>query len=89
MIKTVSIWSALLLNQTIPGLNDPGKEGFENICWKRKKIMVQAFYPFSTMFPTFPKRTSNVSVTFILSSANTFNLKQFIQMYIRYCLSFK
>ena len=64
----------LTLYHTIPTFNDPETEGFENVVGKKMKMLV--FSPFPTMFSTLPKPNLNISFTFILSSANAFNLDQ-------------
>ena len=47
---------------------------FENIVGKVENAGDQHFSPFPTMFSTLPKPIFNTSFTFILSSANAFNL---------------
>ena len=64
------------LYHTIMTFSNPKTEGFRKHCGKRRKCWKPAFSPFPTMFPTFPKTNFNFSFTFILSSANAFNLDQ-------------
>ena len=52
------------------------KKAFWKHCGKRRKCWSPAFSPFPTMFSTLPKTNFNFSFTFVLSSANTFNLEQ-------------
>ena len=48
---------------------------FENIVGKEENAGNQHFLLFPTMFSTHPKTNFNFSVTFILSSASSFNLE--------------
>ena len=43
-------------------------------CGEKEKMLVTSIYPFPTMFSTFHKTNFKFSVTFILSSANAFDL---------------
>ena len=52
------------------------KKPFEKIVGKGENAVNPAFSPLSTMFSTLLKTNFNFSVTFILSSANAFNLNQ-------------
>ena len=54
----------------------PFKEPFENIVGKGENA-VTSISPFPTMFSSLPKTNFNFSVTFILLSANAFNLDHF------------
>ena len=54
----------------------PSASGAKNHHEKKRKCWYAAFSPFPTMFSTLPKRTFDFLVTFILSSANPFNLDQ-------------
>ena len=54
-----------------PDFSEPYKKPFENIVGKGESFLL-----FPTVFPTLPKTIFNFSVTFILSSANAFNLDQ-------------
>ena len=57
--------------------NDFGKEAFENMVGKEENAGNQHFLRFPQyFFFTFPERNIYVSVNFILSSANTFNLDE-------------
>ena len=51
-----------------------GKKPFSKHRGKRRKCWLPAFYPFPTMFSTLSKTYIIIYVTFILSSANVFNL---------------
>ena len=62
--------------RTIPTFNTSGKESFRKQCGKRRKCWCTAFSPFPTMFSTLPKMYFKFSITFILLSANAFNLEQ-------------
>ena len=62
--------SNLTLYHTIMTLNDPGNIG-------GKQENAEAFSPFQTIFSILPKTNFDFSVTFILSSASSFNLKFF------------
>ena len=63
------------LHPTIPTFNTPGKKKtFENIVGKGENAGNQHFLLFPTMFSTIHKINFNFWVTFILSSANPFNL---------------
>ena len=66
----------LSLYHRITTLSDLEKEAFWKHCGKRRKCWSPAFSPFPTMFSTLPKSNFNFWVTFILSSANAFNLDQ-------------
>ena len=61
---------------TIPTFNAPEKEAFRKHCGKRRKCWLSAFSPFLTMFSTLHKTNFKLSITFILSFANAFNLDQ-------------
>ena len=63
----------LTLYHTILTFNDPEKEGLENR-GKKTKCCLPAFSRFPTIISTLEKTNVNFSVTFILSSANAFNL---------------
>ena len=52
------------------------KKPFENIEGKGENAGNQHFFPFPTVFSTLPRTNFHFSVTFILSSANAFNLDQ-------------
>ena len=54
---------------TIQNFNDPVKTLLE-----KEKMLLTTFSPFPTMFTTLFKSRFNFKVTFILSSANAFNL---------------
>ena len=66
----------LTLSHTIPNFNDLEKEAFENIVGKGENVGNQHFSPFPTVFSTLPKTNFKFSDTFIVSSANAFNLNQ-------------
>ena len=67
----------LTLFHTIPTYNDLEKEAFyENIVAKGENTSNQHFSPFLTMFSTLPRTNFNVTVAFILLSANSFNFDQ-------------
>ena len=51
-----------------------GKQAFSKHCGKRRKCWKPAFSPFPTMFSALSKTKIIIYVTFILSSANAFNL---------------
>ena len=64
----------LTFHHTILTFNDT-----EEAFWKhggRRKCWKPVFSPFPTMFPTLPISNFNFSFTFILSSANAFNMDQ-------------
>ena len=44
--------------------------------WEKEKMLVTSIFSFYRNVSTLPKTISNFSVTFILSSANAFNLGQ-------------
>ena len=72
--------TTLTLYHTILSFNDPEKEDFWKHCGKRRKCWSSAFSPFPTMFSTRPKTNFSFWVTFILLSANAFNLGQSINL---------
>ena len=75
--KSIGLFrNGLTLYHTILTFNDPKKEAFWKHCGKRRKCWKPAFSPFPTMLSTLPKANFKFSVTFILSSANYFNLDQ-------------
>ena len=74
-----SVWYRINFYYTIPTFNNPVYRAFWKHCWKRKKYWLSAnilgkYFP--TIFSTLPQTNFNFSVTFILSSANAFNLDQ-------------
>ena len=72
----MSYEDALTHYHTIPSFDAPEKEAFRKHCGKRRKCWRPAFSPFPTMFSTLHKTNFKLSFTFILSSANAFNLDQ-------------
>ena len=64
----------LTLYHTIPTLIDPKKGSFWKHCGKRRKCWKPAFSPFPTMFSTQSKTKIIIWASFILLSANTFNV---------------
>ena len=77
LIKCLGImfWTRLTLYYTVTAFNNPEKESLRKHCGKRRKCWWPAFSPFSTMFSTHPLTNLACLVTFILSSANAFNLE--------------
>ena len=62
------------LYHTIPTFNEPKNEAFWKHCRKKEKMLVTSIFSFSTMFSTLSKTEIIIWATFILSSANAFNL---------------
>ena len=62
------------LYHEFPSFNDSQGEPFENIVGKEENAGKPAFSSFPTTFSTFLKTNFNFRVTFILLSANAFNL---------------
>ena len=66
----------LSLYHTISTFNDPAKIVFRKHCGKMRKCWLPASSPFPTMFSVHRKKKFSFRVTFILLSANVFNLDQ-------------
>ena len=66
--------SAFTLYHTVLTLNNPKEEGFGKHCGKRIKCWYPAFSLFPTVFSTLSKKEILILATFILSSANAFDL---------------
>ena len=62
------------LYHAISTSNDSKKESLLKTLWEKEEMLEPAFSPFPTTFSAFPKTNFNISVTFILSSVNAFNL---------------
>ena len=67
-------FSAINLYHAVSGITNPEKESFVKHCGKRRKCGFSAFSPFPTIFSTVQNMRNNFWDTFILLSANAFDL---------------
>ena len=65
------------LYHTIRTFNYPVKRRLRKHCGKRRKCCLPAFSPFPTMFSSLSRTNFRFFISFILLSANTFNLDEY------------